>query len=182
MTWFDPDAWKLPADLIDNWKTIAGGVVAIGGAVGSLAKWGMTPLWWVWARVKRERVKPNRPLRFVYNELQSHWGPRRVGDKQGTSAFGRWHVTNMSDRDVVLLRARLASHQAKLTRIFTLGPVEFDSMNLIPAHEMTEVIVDFTFFPAIRDGREPLIADVVFTDNYEEEHRVPSVRFHYMGP
>ena len=47
---------------------------------------------------------------------------------------------------------------------------------------MSEVFADFSFFPAICAEREPLVADVIFTDNYGEEHAVPGVRFQYLGP
>ena len=33
MDWFDPNTWKLPAELIDYWKTILVGVAGIGGII-----------------------------------------------------------------------------------------------------------------------------------------------------
>jgi hypothetical protein len=47
----------------------------------------------------------------------------------------------------------------------------------ILAHRMTEVFAIFQFYPGVVSGHDPLVVDVVFTDNYAEEHRVPSVRF-----
>ena len=38
------------------------------------------------------------------------------------------------------------------------------------------------FVQAICDARKPLVANVIFTDNYEEEYRIQSVRFPYTGP
>jgi hypothetical protein len=54
--------------------------------------------------------------------------------------------------------------------------------NPILAETMSEVTADFMFFPAICRGREPFVCDVIFTDKYEEEHEVRSVRFSYRGP
>ena len=44
----------------------------------------------------------------------------------------------------------------------------------IHAHRMARVTANLMYFPAIQDGRDPLIADVIFTDNFENEHRVRS--------
>jgi len=41
----------------------------------------------------------------------------------------------------------------------------------VPAQAMTGVAADFFFFPPIMSGTEPLIVDVIFTDNFEDEHR-----------
>jgi hypothetical protein len=35
--------WSIPAQLIENWQKIALGVVAIGGAVGSIPRLGLAP-------------------------------------------------------------------------------------------------------------------------------------------
>jgi hypothetical protein len=35
------------------------------------------------------------------------------------------------------------------------------------------------FFPPITTGGEPLVADIIFTDNFEDEHRARS-RFRYI--
>jgi hypothetical protein len=47
----------------------------------------------------------------------------------------------------------------------------------LQAHQMSTVMIELTFMPAIHRTGEELIADVIFTDNYGDEHRVPSVRF-----
>jgi len=52
----------------------------------------------------------------------------------------------------------------------------------IPAHQMATVSVSFMYFPPIGVGREPIVADVIFTDNYEDEHRVKSAKFKFVGP
>jgi hypothetical protein len=46
---------------------------------------------------------------------------------------------------------------------------------------MSEVSADFTFFPPIGQGDEPIIADVIFSDNFANEHRVRT-QFTYLGP
>jgi hypothetical protein len=44
---------------------------------------------------------------------------------------------------------------------------------------MAQVSAQFGFFPAIISGTEPMVTDVIFTDNYEEEHRTPA-RFRFI--
>jgi hypothetical protein len=40
----DPEAWKVPAALAEHWQKIAVAAVAIGAALGSIAKWGWAPI------------------------------------------------------------------------------------------------------------------------------------------
>jgi hypothetical protein len=51
----------------------------------------------------------------------------------------------------------------------------------IEPHAVSEVVADFTFYPPICHDREPLITNVIFTDNYGDEHPLRSVRFRYVG-
>ena len=47
---------------------------------------------------------------------------------------------------------------------------------------MSEVFADFINFPGVRTGNDPFVSDVIFTDNYGDEHLVPAVRFKRTGP
>ena len=175
MDWRDPDTWKLPANLIDYWKTILVGGVAIVGAVVTIIGWGLKPFGWVWSGIART-VKPSqisRPLRFVQNEQQSFWGLAKRGDQPGTQVVGHWQVTNTSDRHIWLLRARLHGHPSGYSHVATQGEDGlYSSMHPALAEHMRGVVANFTFFPPIRSGTEPLVVDVIFTDNFEDEHRV----------
>jgi hypothetical protein len=51
----------------------------------------------------------------------------------------------------------------------------------LPARRMA-VMIELTFMPAIHVPGKDLIADVIFTDNYGDEHKLPSVRFRRMRP
>jgi hypothetical protein len=116
----------------------------------------------------------DRPLRFVQNEQQSFWGPSKRGNELGTQVAGHWHVTNTTDRDVVLLRVRLDGYRSTFSHMATEGIRESSSTHPIPAHRMRGVSASLTFFPPIVSGTEPLVADVIFIDNYEDEHRTRS--------
>ena len=49
----DPETWNVPAQLAENWQKIALAIVAVGGAIGSVAKWGITPIREAWSRLSR---------------------------------------------------------------------------------------------------------------------------------
>jgi hypothetical protein len=176
VNWTDPDTWKLLA-------TILGSAVAILAALGTLLRWGLKPFQWTWSKIARQVRPPNIRPRFVQNERRSFWGPAKSGDEPGTEVAGRWHVTNMSDRDVVLLRVRLDGYPSDLNHfVATEGSGGlYSPMHSVPAHQMAKVAANLMFFPPITSGREMLVADVIFTDNFENEHRVPS-RFQPMAP
>jgi hypothetical protein len=183
MDWFDPEVWKVPAALAEHWQKIAGAVVVIGGAVGTLAKWGLAPVRWTISKVRGASVTPIQrqgSLRFVLSDEASGWAP--AGMQQGTHVRSIWHVTNVSDRGVVLLKARLGDHQAHHSDVYVFGSGPPGPENLIPAHALRETLVQISFLPEICSDRKPLVADVIFTDNYGDEHRIPSVRFPYRGP
>jgi hypothetical protein len=97
----DPDTWKLPATLIDYWKTILVGAVTILGALGTIFRWGLKPFRWALRKVKnhpdknRQDEVPKDALRFVQNEQQSFWGPAQWGKEMATQVRGHWHVTNI---------------------------------------------------------------------------------------
>jgi len=184
----------VPAALAEHWQKIAVAIVPVAAALGTLLKWGWAPIRWLLAQFRRpvkfgSPSRDERPLRFVLNDQQSFWGPARSGDRAGTQVAGHWHVTNVSDRDVVILGARLANHVAQIANVATESPIAdrygvrtFDSRNAIPANRMSEVTANLFFFPAICDGHDPLIADVIFIDNYESEHVVRQARFRPIKP
>jgi hypothetical protein len=125
----------------------------------------------------------NRPLRFVQNEQQSFWAPCSRGQDPGTQVAGHWHVTNTTDRNIVLLRVRFDGHLSVFSNVLTEGMREdrlYSSTHPIPAHQMGRVSANCMFYPPIISGADPLIVDVIFTDNYENEHRTRSITFRFV--
>jgi putative intracellular protease/amidase len=182
MDWLNPDTWKAPADLLEHWQAIAAAIVAIAGAIGAAFRWGSRPFVKLAAKI-RGAGKPaaavsERPLRFVQNEQQSFWGPATLGKEQGTQVAGHWTVTNTLHSPIVLLKARLDGYSASHVHVATEGTTgEYSSRAFIPARSIRQVVVQFSFFPVIASGFDPLFADVIFTDNFEDEHRVRSATF-----
>jgi hypothetical protein len=184
MDWLDPELWKKPAETFGYWQTIFGAAGSIGLSVLAFLRWGLAPFRRLASKIWSNKKQPvERPLRFVPNERQALWTTGSVGSRQVTQVHGHWHVTNVSNRNVVLLQVRLANYEAEYSRVATKGPnpetgsPTFDNRNPIIAGRMSEVIAHFTFSPPICDGHEPLVADVIFTDNYEDEQRF----HHHLG-
>jgi hypothetical protein len=82
----------------------------------------------------------------------------------------------MSYDNVVLLRARLDGYGHSQQHVHTAGFRErvYPALMPVPAGKMAQVTATLFFFPPIISGTDPLVADVIFTDNYEKEHRVKS--------
>jgi hypothetical protein len=192
--WPDPEALKLPAALVGYVQAIVVGVLAILAAIGTILRFGLRPVRWIWSKVtsfRRQRAiaseRPQgldaRPLRFVQSERESFWGPSKKGDIPGTQIHGRWHVTNISDRAIALLRIRLDGYQDDFGQVITEGVRGAAHLLAppIPPRHMALVTVNLMYFPSIGIGREPILADVIFTDNYEDEYRVRSAKFKFVG-
>jgi hypothetical protein len=97
---------------------------------------------------------------------------------------GKWHVTNISNHNFMILKARIQGYEPEFSHVWTRAPDRnvFGLRDPILAKRLSEVSADFAFFPSIGTARDPIIADVIFADNYGDDHRVPSVRFRRVGP
>jgi hypothetical protein len=175
----DPETWKPIAALADYWKSIVSAAAVLVGTIGAILTWGRKPLSWMRSKVPARTVDEKGPIRFVLNEQQSFWST----NVQNTQVSGHWHVTNISERSVTLLAVRMPNlPQPQFSRVSTqaLRTIErtFELANPIPPGQMTEALTSLTFIPPIsRDEKNPLITDVIFTDNYGDEHRIRNVSF-----
>ena len=53
VNWFDPDFWKVPAALVDDWKTILVGAVAIVGSLIAIFRSGLKSIRSICGRARR---------------------------------------------------------------------------------------------------------------------------------
>ena len=102
----------------------------------------------------------------------------KLNDQPVTLVSGGWRVTNNSDRDVKITNVRLSKypyHQS--ARLGMRNPEDernilvYGNFQIAP-HQTLEVEVVLTFFPSIGRAPEPIISDVIFTDNFENQHSV----------
>src|SRR5579864_3305291 len=183
MDWLDPAKWKILADLIEHWKTIAGGTVVILGALGTMLGWFAKPIRWLIAKFRRTPsadAKGDRPLRFVAEDRAMVCNALGPDGKMGTVMRGMWHVTNVADKSIILLKVRLDKLDAEWTSVGTkhYRGDAFGNYPLLPG-KISNVDANFAYRPPVHTRDEDFIADVIFTDNYGEEHTLRSVRFHY---
>ena len=121
---------------------------------------------------RRKAKQKGSSLSFVSNDLHCYWSGAKLNDQSGTFVNGRWHVTNSSESDVMILKARLGEYEARFAQTHP-RPIQ--------SGRTLEVSADFTFFPPIGRAPKRIISDVIFTDNFGNEHRVRT-RFSYIGP
>src|SRR5262245_46765052 len=117
--------------LVSSWQTMATGVPFFAGLLGAFLKWSFAPFRWLASKIRSRKRTPERapdsrppteaPLRFVTDDRASSWGPAKKGELPGTAVAGHWTVTNVSNRDFVLLRARLEGYQANQSYVSTKG-------------------------------------------------------------
>jgi hypothetical protein len=171
-------------DTLAHWGAILTAIVAIGTPIVAMLGWFKPLLRWFGSLFKRKAQPKGISLSFVQSDLHCHWQVARLNDQPGTTVHGRWYVTNSSETDVVILKVRLGRHVSRFAQVATRHPDnKRDTFGRYPvlSHQMSEVTVDLQFYPPIGRGHEPIISDVIFTDNYENEHRVRS-QFSYIGP
>jgi hypothetical protein len=141
---------------------------------------------WRWLASKLRRAEPERPLRFVIDDDQTFHTPVGSDERTGTHVVGVWDVTNVSNSDFVLLKVRLGDYTSRSARVGVENDRDpaYQERGPLKARRMSKVGIELTFTPAIHRAGTALIANVIFTDNYGDEHRVPSVRFRRMetGP
>ena len=118
-------------------------------------------------------------LSFAQNDV--YWTICKLDDQSEpvTLVSGRWRVTNNSNRDVKITKVRLSKYVHQSARLGMRNPE--DERNIlvygnfpIASHQTLEVEVVFTFFPSVGHAPEPIISDVIFTDNFEDQHSVRS--------
>jgi hypothetical protein len=100
-------------------------------------------------------------------------------EKIGTHVVGVWDVTNASNSDLVLLKARLKRYPNKSVAVGVRYRDDraYEPKRPLSAPRMARVMIDTVFQPPIHAPGKALIADVIFTDNYADEHIAPSVLF-----
>ena len=171
---------RLDLNTLTHWGAILTAIVAIGTPIVAILGW-FKPLlrWW------RSRFE-KKLLSFAQNDVFCFWGLGKINDQSVTLVTGRWRVTNNSDRDVKITNVRLSKYVHQSARFGMRNPE--DERNIlvygnfpIAPHQTLEVEVVLTFFPSIGRAPEPIISDVIFTDNYGNEHRVRT-QFPYVGP
>ena len=160
--------------MFNHWVTILLTIAAVGGAIATIIGWFRAPMrWW--------RSRKKKALSFARNDVFCFWSVGKLSDQSEpvTLVSGRWRVTNSSDLDVKITNVRLSKYVHQSFRL-AMRNAE-DERNIfvygnfpIATHQTLEVEVVLTYFPSIGRAPEPIISDVIFTDNFENQHSVRS--------
>jgi hypothetical protein len=184
--WFSRDVWKSAADFLTTSQGIAASVVAIGGAIGAIWRWGAGFARWLASRfhgakpVVPPTAAPAATLHFVSDDHRTYWSIGTRGEERAMMLWGRFTVTNTSDRHVCLLKFRLHGLNTENHMIFRTQQDREDCV--IPRGYMAKVDIHCLLRQPIAESPGPFTADVIFTDNFGDEHPVPAVRFDFRGP
>jgi hypothetical protein len=94
----------------------------------------------------------------------------------------RVHATNVSDDPVFVPRAHVVRPRSEAFVMVKEVNGNMHGMFSIPPGETTDLVAHFSITPAVRRANEDLRADVVFTDNFGDEHLVGDILFHCPPP
>jgi hypothetical protein len=174
----------LDLNTLTYWGAILAAIVAIGTPLGTIRGWLKKPLDWFRSHIKSKVRQKSVSLIFAQSDFDCRWSEGKQNDQSATIVYGRWHVTNASESDVTIQKARMSKYETSLVQILTGDPNArnvFGGNFPILYHNKSEVSVIFTFFPPIAQTPKPINSDVIFTDNFSNEYRVPT-EFTYIGP
>jgi len=133
-------------------------------------------LWFIITRY-RARV-PRATIRITPQEGLQRWSEVSLDGFRATSLDGRWRVTNvLRDRDVLIVGAHIAGHEAQHTYINTQHPERdiYSPEYLIPPLTISKVMTDFYLIPPVtRPGRD-FKASLILIDQFGNEHKLKTV-------
>jgi len=162
--------------VFNHWVTILLTIAAVGSAIGTIFGWFRSPIRWFRSRTKSKVRQKGISLSFVSKDFQCQWGEASSNNQSGTFISGHWNVTNNSESNVVVLKARLSKHESRFVQVLTRHPNDersvFSNNYPVLSHQMSEVSAAFTIFPPIGRAPKPIISDVIFTDNFGNEYRM----------
>ena len=162
-----------------HWETI-GGIAALLAIIGYVMKWGRATLRWLEGLARRSSTSvPRKTIRVVAHHQTPWWHMGSVGGKPAMQVASHWYVTNITDRPIFVLTARLVSpktggmvatrhHERNLYGTFPIAP-----------GATTEMTVDFWIRKPVRNEGENFVGTIVLVDQFGNEHKVSNVAFEY---
>ena len=153
-------------------------IVTILGGIFAAVKWGKSFLLKLLHFVTRFKPKVPRETIRVLPQIQGcWWGNGSVSGKPAMQVVGKWHVTNITGDNVLLLGVKTLKPRTE-GHVFTRHPREniYGSYPILPG-ETTEVSSDFWIVPPMRKEGEDLKTTVVLIDQYGNEHKIKNVVF-----
>jgi hypothetical protein len=151
----------------------------IAAAIVAALKWGKDWFRRSWRFVTRYRPRvPRETIRAIPNVHETWWALGSMNGKPAMQVVARWHITNIIDAPVFLLRAFLL-HPRTEAQMVLVGHPDRNVYGRYPIEpgSTTEGSTDFWIVPPIRKEGEELNATIVLVDQYGNEHKVKGVVF-----
>jgi hypothetical protein len=154
-------------------------VVTILTGIAKFTDWGRGQ----WKRFRRfiSRYHPKVPrktVRVIPQYYDIWWALGSVKGEPSMQLACRCYITNISAVDVRICEVSLRKPKT-IGRIFVRHPQQdVYGRYPIPPGCTTEASADFWIRPPICEEDEPLVADIDFTDQFGNRHRVRNVKFH----
>lgn len=121
---------------------------------------------------------PRKTIRLIPRRHHSWWYLGSSKGKPAMQVVCDWYITNVSDVDVLICEVSLRKPETT-GNIFVRHPEQdIYGRYPIPPGSTTEARADFWIRPPICEEDEPLVADIDFTDQFGNCHRVRKVKFH----
>ena len=141
-------------------------------------KWAKRPLVAVWRFIAKCRSPvPRQTLRILAQTRGCWWHMGSVADKPAMQVVADWHITNITEGPVYLLKARIAKPLTEGS-VFTRHPKQdvYGRYPILP-RATTEARSDFWITPPVRNVGENFKTTVVLTDQYGNDHKLKNVIF-----
>jgi hypothetical protein len=138
----------------------------------------------LWYRLTRYRPQvPRETIRAIPNVHETWWAMGSMNGKPTMQVVARWHVTNIINAPVFILRAFVLHPRTEAQMVLVRHPDRnvYGHYPIEPG-ATTEASTNFWIMPPIRKEGEHLKAAIVLVDQYGNEHKVNNVIFRGPAP
>jgi len=161
-------------------QTIAA-LVVIGGAFLAFVKWGRGLPRRIWNWLIRDRSRaPRDTMRVVPCQPRGMWWHMgSSGNEAAMQVVSRWHVTNITNDQLLILGARIVRPRTD-GHVYVEHPESriFGSYPILPG-DTSEVSADFWIQPPVKKKGQVFKARIVLIDQYGNELKTGNVVFEY---
>jgi hypothetical protein len=176
----DPNALKEPAEWAGYIQAIVAAAVVVFGAIASATKRGREWAARMWKRLAGKPRTAKADLRFVTSDRETCWSRGTLGADEIAIFNGVWHVTNVSESPVSVLKFRVQGLVTE-NHLLVVDPALGRRPGYVVAPgKISQVGMQCMLRKAMK-GKQPVVADVIFTDNFGDEHKVRRVQFKHRG-
>lgn len=144
----------------------------------TILEWGGKIVGPLWKWISRYKPKvPRETIRLVPHPQTSRW---HMGSSKGQPAMqvvSNWYVTNITNRDILLLSVRLKKPAINGSICVRHSHSDYYGRYPILPGATTEAVADFWITPPLRNVGDDYEADLIFVDQFGNDHKAKGVCF-----